>query len=936
MIKFYQGTYSELSTKNRLESANNICFVTDRQVLIMGGKEYGKDSAGLKISVASGFVESTTNPGTFVVRSSNPSDFPSEGCAVGTLFFFKGDQSILKYEGGTSWSVVQNPELKSADLLSTTPLDSEGHTVFSVRGDNDYYQATTSDVALSHTTLQTKVADAYENDNTTITHDTATPTKLSANHVVVSKQNGIGKTDYVLDNGQIATEVLAAAEASGKSNALDTTLVNGRTAAKIVEEISKNKTTLAASVGAGSGFITWTSGQTVADGTLWTPEFHVLTGQASGALVNNNGTLETKFALRKLVEGDTGYDAGYRSQYALFNEAGGSTDATRVQIGDTINLVKDQFLKDSSYVIGWQNASQWYEYYTPSGSSDTKTAGWYLVGADGIMTDTEYTGSGAPAKDAANRYLKFIFALSNKSDNPDTTASDTDSVVYININELFDSYKGVNGVRVDQVTNTIYGVVDTNSETGMAAGNGGATKGVHFGANSYLTVGQGTTQLQDFKLDGIKKDISASIEDLDAGLTAGVNRWITSVGVHNGRLTADYTSAYTAGINFNGVTGNSTLLTGTGIEALNMSPGTWVTANDAISALALHIGNLDYKWDGTPGTVDNPGTVTKYIKYIEQVDGLVTVSGVQINGADLALSSKSAANLTATVFGNFGNNGIGATVTATEKGHPVFAIDEDPINRVSGSLQEAVDEIVTSVASTFASLDMPRVGIVAGNGNFGGDASKVVPSAAQMSSQYEPYKVVNTVVQSDGYVSATDLQLVAQTVGFEPLTANAADPASLNNGNGTRVASTTAGAYIPVSGYTVGAALSSISNYIGSLDFTTDTAGTAPASGDNTKYSIVTTVKQEQGQVSDTKIDLTDTNTFFTAINGKLPTTAAPMVNPGEAQVAVLTTPDAEEGRTQAILGGTGSNGTVQDALKNISNILADYLSFHNANGSVI
>jgi len=102
--------------------------------------------------------------------------------------------------------------------------------------------------------------------------------------------------------------------------------------------------------------------------------------------------------------------------------------------------------------------------------------------------------------------------------------------------------------------------------------------------------------------------------------------WLTDVGIDGGKLTGTSISAYTSGINFNGVAGTSVLLTSG--SALNMPSTTYVTANAAISALALHIGSLDYKWDGTPGSADNPGTVTKYIKYIEQVDGLVTVSGV--------------------------------------------------------------------------------------------------------------------------------------------------------------------------------------------------------------------------------------------------------------------------------------------------------------------
>lgn len=842
MIKFYQGQWSAISGKTT--STNNIVFVTDRQVLMMGGKEYGKDGGAIKILAENAY----TSEGA--IRT----DIADPGVASGTLFYFTGDQSILKYKGSNTWEAVQTPTLSAANLIDSN-ADASGSIVFTTRGNSDTYKATTADIASAVTTLEDKVEAAYENNSTTISHDTNNVNALSANHIVVSKASGIGKTDYVLDNGQIAETVLSAAAASDKPNTLDTTLVNGRTAAKIVEQISKNKTTIENSVGTGSGFITWTSEETISAGTVWTPNFHVLTGHASGALVNNNGTLETKFAIRKLVSGDTNYDAGYRSQYALFNEAGGSTNNTRVQIGDTINLVKDQFLKKAEYVIAWPNNGTWYEYV--EGESSTAD-GWYTMNADGTR-GAVYEGSSAPSKNAADRYLKFIFALSEKSDNPDTTASDTDSVVYINVNELFDSYKGVSGVAVNQGTNQISAVVATsaqNNEVRKTAADG-----------TYLN-----NSANGLYVTGINDDIKAYIQDL-GNVTSDQNyKFLTGFGVDpSGKLTGSFAQASAQFVQFSGITA----VAGSGTTARIAVDGTDVDA--ALNSISNTIANLDGSYNGS-STANKP---TEFVYAWTQTDGLLATSAKIVDSGDLKATSKTNDKLSAIALTS---NGVTISATPTEKIVPVYAIS-DANDTTSGTLQQAINTIVTSVADTFKSLDMAQVGA----GITGGE--KLAPSAATTAAQAGTYKIVNTVVQNDGYVSATDLDLVAQVVHFDGIAKDAT--------------------HIAVSGFEVGAALSSISQYIAGLDLTTTDAGTAPAEGAITAYKFVHTVAQEDGQLSATVEDLTAANVQANAIT------------------AVAT------GASSAVRVGLTA-GTVQGALEKLSNIIADFGSFHNENDAVI
>ena len=848
MIKFYQGKWEAISGK--VNSQNNIVFVTDRQVLMMGGKEYGKDGGAIKIEAGSGY----TSGGVIA-------DLGSRDVADGTLFYFKGDQSLLKYVSGTAWEPVQTPTLSAADLISSN-ADASGSIVFTTRGNSDTYKATTADIASAVTTLEDKVEAAYSNNGNTIAYDAQQPNALDSNKIVVSKENGIGKTNYILDYGQIATEVLSAAAASEKSAALDTTLVNGRTAAKIVEQVSKNKTTIVDSVGSGSGFVTWTSSDSVASGTVWTPEFHVLTGNVSGSLKNNNGVLENHIAIRKVETTE-----GYLASYALFNE---NSAVSGLQLGDTINLVKDQFLKGAAYVKAIEGtgtgATGGYIDYTQDNYNNNKTLFCQAVGApettDYSVFNTEYANKLA-------RYLKLTFVLTKQEDAE--TATDNDDYIYINVNELFDSYTGINGVFVNQDTNQISAVVATsaqNNEVRKTAANG-----------TYLN-----NSANGLYVTGINDDIKAYIQDLGHVQTSGVNTWLTEVGVQaDGTLSSACLSAYASGVNFNtigAVTGNST-------DARVAVTG--VTVQDAFNSISNTIAKLDYSYNGSKSTATTPDRAegdnrTYFIYDITQTDGQIETHAKPLDGGELQATSKAGAKLS-TILLTVNEAGAVTSTKQAEDGQ-VYAISTTAGE--TGSLQTAIDTIVTSVASTFADLNMTQVGAGIDTTN-----AKKSPNTATGSEDYDTFKIVNTIVQNNGYVNATQLDLIAQNVGFEPIVSSAT--------------------HIPVAGYSVGKALSSISQYIGNLDFTTDTAGTAPAAGTDNKYSIVNTVAQENGLVSDTKIDLTAANTHQAGIV--------------EALTSNTAAADARVGITK---------GTVQEALDRISNILGDYLSFHDKDDKLI
>jgi hypothetical protein len=925
MIKFYQGSYSELNTQGHLfgtGNANKICFVTDRQVLMMGGQEYGRTRDSLYIQEGSGYTADGTVVG---MGSTNPP------VSAGTLFFFKGDQSILRWEGADQnpkWTQVQFGTLSSADLLSTT-VDADqnivpqyidlvsGTVVFSDRAQRlgDNYQATVADIKRAIDVLEDKIEGAYTTTSTESTKLTqaalaTTPSLSGTNNILVSNTNGIKRTDVSIDNGTITDQILdTSLSASQKSADLDKTLVNGRTLAKVYEDLKSQAVTMKTSDGPGSGFITWTPSTTLA-GTEWTPTFHVLTGSASGALVNNDGTLETKFAIRQLTSSDTtyGYNDGYRAQYALFNLAGD----TPVKLGDTINLVKDQFLKDAEYVKAVPLAS------ADGGYIDATAENWAnatykqamldaTVPAEDQSTYTTFEQWDAAYGNKINRFLKFIFTL-KRPETEGGTNGDTDSIVYINVNELFDSYKGYSGVDVDQGGNIVSGVINpTGNETRK-----GSSDTYYFNLEQGLNTG--SSQKHGFYITGIKEDMEAYIQDLqwtgvsgaasglavDQGrnlLTGANNKFITQIGVDaNGKLTGEAASGFAAGIVFDSITGGTApITTGT---TLNVDE---TVVQGAISSIALHIGSLDYTYDG-----DTNKPMTEFVSYIKQTDGLIVASGHIVKADDLEAHAEYSAKLSGVLTGlNAENNKPEyQTVEIDRNIYAISSTDEQE----TGSIQQALGDIVDTTFAAINNINMARIGAVAGNTNMGGETA-YVPSAVETANQYAPYKIINTIKQQGGYVYATDLELIAQNVGFRPITGKKG--LGFNKGTGEYETDATSG-YIPVSGYTIGAALSSISNYIGSLDFdNTATSGNAPSAASAPGYSVIQSVTQDNGQLSAQRIDLTTENIYTSGI------------------VEVAT------GASSAVRVGVPA-GSIQAALDKISNIIADFGSFHDPSGNVI
>lgn len=132
--------------------------------------------------------------------------------------------------------------------------------------------------------------------------------------------------------------------------------------------------------------------------------------------------LKTELKIAKKGTANEGYAATYQLVDANGTPIVGSAD---------INMIKDQFLKGAELVTGTYNE----------------------------VTHEFVAGVGPQY----NKYIHFVFEIT-KSDVNDT-ATDTDSHIYINVNDLFDSYTAGNGaIVIDQNANTISVVISESSE----------------------------------------------------------------------------------------------------------------------------------------------------------------------------------------------------------------------------------------------------------------------------------------------------------------------------------------------------------------------------------------------------------------------------------------------------------------------------------------
>lgn len=482
MIKFYKDTYANLASLSGGE--NNICFATDRHVILMGGAEYGKDQ--IKKVATSGAIATTP-------------------AAAGTLFLVTGEQAIYEKQASGDPIVVLSSVTDAIDAL------------------REELSATIS-------------------------------TAFAAGKVVLGTTTGITSSNFVPDT---TSGDLALAGQDVTAATLSSILVNAATLSANVAAINQN----AAHVEGSTSGIAVLTGTPDANGTLYTVGIDLAPATSNTLGFDADGKLTDNVQISAITT-----TAGYAASYALINTK------NNTQLGATINIVKDQFLSGVELVTGTYNSST-----------------------------GEFTPAANPDDPSANRYIKFVF---NVNTDGDSTGEETpkQSTIYLDVNELFDSYTGVSGVAVNAATNQISAVVDPSTETGAST---------HYNA-PFLTVGA-----SGLKVNGIKEEITGFIQDLGS-TTATTDKFVTNLGVDaTGKLTADVATPHASGVTF---TSGGTL--------------TSVTVQAAIEEVVADFDNLLSGLD-----VAQIGTGTTYIQAIKQEDGKIAASAVELQADKVAYST---------------------------------------------------------------------------------------------------------------------------------------------------------------------------------------------------------------------------------------------------------------------------------------------------------
>jgi hypothetical protein len=414
---------------------------------------------------------------------------------------------------------------------------------------------------------------------------------------------------------------------------ISSTLVNAATLSAQIAAVNQNAATLAS----GSGVIA-TKGSVTAAGTQWTVDLLLGSSTSSSLKFDSASGLIDDLKIAKISTVD-----GYAASYALQTGAG-------VQLGETINVVKDQFLSGVSIVTG---------------------------------TVTEESGNQSYSSTGDTKYLKLTFAVNVDANAANDTVAKT---VYIDLTSLVDVYTGVSGVSVNGYQ--VSGVIDTANNT-----------------EGYLTLGA-----NGFAVTGVNAAINTAINTAIDGLgstTATTDQFVTAIGVdtENNTLTASKATPHASGVTF-APTGDiaattvqaaiaevatdaasaltakiATLSTGevggsnTYITSISESNGIITATATAISAdqvvyngsdvsaaikgISGVISGLDLTQVGSaPASVNGTSNAYTVVNTVSQTDGQVAASGVALTDANVATDGVAASTTKVAISGGSVNTAL--------------------------------------------------------------------------------------------------------------------------------------------------------------------------------------------------------------------------------------------------------------------------------------
>ena len=192
----------------------------------------------------------------------------------------------------------------------------------------------------------------------------------------------------------------------------------------------------------------------------------------------------TDIKIVKLGSATSGYAASYQLQIRDVSVADATAANAYTPVGDTIDIIKDQFLKGAEIIYG-------------------------------TFVDANTAPTGQGASDGVKHpilMLTFELTKAEGAGENDGTATNTDKVLYVDLNDLFDSYTAGNAaINSDALaSNVITVVVDARDKVYTSSGDTGQT---------ILTIDTNS----GIKVNGIQKAINYAVLDEHAKASAAIS-----------------------------------------------------------------------------------------------------------------------------------------------------------------------------------------------------------------------------------------------------------------------------------------------------------------------------------------------------------------------------------------------------------------------------
>lgn len=388
-------------------------------------------------------------------------------------------------------------------------------------------------------------------------------------------------------------------------------------------------------------------------GTATAPK---ISADVDGATIVLSGSgdaakLATGLKIKKLATATTGYAASYQ----LVDSKGTAIS------GDTIDIVKDQFIKSAAF-------------------------GWSTVDTSDV---TEWT----PTKSSTAKFPCIkIEVWTNIDGTDDASSQGSVSTIFVPLNDVFTEYTATNGVAITN-DSVISGVVDGTSEKVTTAKGSAAVAVLSVGASGFKVAN--IQAAIDNAVTAEHNAASAAIEDLEGDVKGFASNTSAAVVALNARIETVASSAQT-------VAGNAQF------NAIAYAAGVADNAQSAVQKVGSAVDALDANVSAAIASV-NTNVETAINSAVTNVNTAITANVSRVNSS----VSAAVASVNTMVSGSIDNvntnvtslkNTVSETVQTVSTAMTSLAGDvNDAVSARSTQLANAVEVVESNV--TIASTE---------------------------------------------------------------------------------------------------------------------------------------------------------------------------------------------------------------------------------------